>query len=138
MNGRKIIESENYKYFGAILDKNLNLQSHIDNRHKKAAYWIKLQERICIDINLAVADTMQKVMVFPLFLYCSNIHISTSVPQKTRIEKLQHCALKITNGQHSAIAFPAIKMSKISPVQMQCSNVLADSHRTCLRIISVS
>ena len=33
MNGREIIETENYKYLGVTLDKNLNLQNHIDNFH---------------------------------------------------------------------------------------------------------
>ena len=46
MNGEKICETESYKYLGVTLKKNLNLQSHVHNIHKKVASRIKLLGRI--------------------------------------------------------------------------------------------
>ena len=43
---RKISETQNYKYLGVTLDKNLNLQSHVYNIHKKVGSKIKLLGRI--------------------------------------------------------------------------------------------
>ena len=109
MNGEKISETQNYKYLGVTLDKNLNLQSHFDNTHKKVASRIKLLVRIRIDITPAVAETIYKVMILRMFLYCSNISISIPDSQSSKIEKLQHRALKIMNGRHDRITFPTIK-----------------------------
>ena len=51
-------------------------------------------------------------MILPIFLYCSNINISIPDSQDSKIEKLQHRALKIINGRHGRITFPAIKAIK--------------------------
>ena len=51
-------------------------------------------------------------MILPILLYCSNINISIPDSQNLKIEKLQHRALKIINGQHGRITFPAIKAIK--------------------------
>ena len=112
MNGEKICETESYKYLGMTLDKNLNLQSHVHNIHKKVASRIKLLGRIRIDITPVVAETIYKVMILPILLYCSNMKISIPDSQKLKIEKVQHRALKIINGRHGRITFPAIKAIK--------------------------
>ena len=112
MNGEKICETESYKHLGVTLDKNLNLQSHVHNIHKKVASRIKLLGRIRIDITPVVAETIYKVMILPILLYCSNINISIPDSQNLKIEKLQHRALKIINGRHGRITFPAIKAIK--------------------------
>ena len=75
----------------------------------KAASRIKLLGRIRIEITPAVAEMIYKVMILPIFLYCSNINISISDSQNSEIEQLQHHALKIINGRHDRIALPAIK-----------------------------
>ena len=109
----KISETENYKYLGVTLDKNLNLQSYVDNIHMKVASRTKsLGGRIRIDITPAVAETIYKVMILPILLCCSNINISTSDSQNSKIEQSQHRALKIINGRHIRITFPAIKAIK--------------------------
>ena len=73
MNGEKISEIENYKYLGVKLDKKWNLQSHVDNIHKKVASRIKLLGRIRIDITPAVAETIYKVMVLPIYFFIAAI-----------------------------------------------------------------
>ena len=90
----------------------MNLQSHFDNIHKIVASKIKLLGRIQIDITPAAAEMNYKVMILPIFLYCSNINISIPDSQNSKIEKLQHHALKIINGWHGRITFPAIKAIK--------------------------
>ena len=73
MNWKKFSETENYKYLGVTLDKNLNLQSHFDKIHMKMASRIKLLERIRVDITPAVIETIYKVMILPIFLFCCTI-----------------------------------------------------------------
>jgi len=51
-------------------------------------------------------------MILPIFLYCSNLTISIPDSQNSNIEKLQHHALKIINGRHGRITYPAIKAIK--------------------------
>ena len=88
MNGEKISEAENYKYQGAPLNKNLNLQRYVDNIHMKVTSRIKLLGRIRMDITPAVAETIYKVKILPIFLYCSSIKISNSDTQNSKIEQL--------------------------------------------------
>ena len=90
----------------------MNLQSHFDSIQKKVSSRIKLLGRIRIDITPAVAETIYKVMILPIFLYCSNNSISIPDSQSSKIEKLQHRALKIINGRHCRSTFPAVKAIK--------------------------
>ena len=90
----------------------MNVKHHADNLHKKVASRNTLLGRIRIDISSAVAETVYKVMILPIFLYCSNIDISISGFPSSKIEKLQHRALKIINGRQGRITFPAIEAIK--------------------------
>ena len=83
MNGEKISVTENYIYLGVALDRYLNLQSHVENIHMKVASRIKLLGRIRLDITPAVAETIYKVMILPIFLYCSYVNISISDSQNS-------------------------------------------------------
>ena len=81
---------------------------------------IKLLGRIRVDITPAVAETIYKVMILPIFLHYSNINISISDTQNSKIEKSQRRPLKIINGRVGRINFPAIKAIEYK----RCANEL--------------
>ena len=62
--------------------------------HKTTAYRIKLQGRIRKIVHPAVAETLYKATILPIFRYISNTYILMSDSQSSKIEKLQHRALK--------------------------------------------
>ena len=108
MTGQKIVESDRYKYLGIILDKNLNLLSQFDKMYKKVSSRIKLLARVRINISPTTAETIYKVMILPMFLYCSNISIGISDSHKSKLEKLQNRATRIINGHNGKISLPSI------------------------------
>ena len=111
MNGKKTIESENYKHLGVTLGSNMNLQGHIDNVHKNCIQHQIARKHMYIHYS-AVAETIYKVIIVPIFLYYSNVYISILDSQSKKVEKLQHPALKTINRQHDTTTFPTIKDMK--------------------------
>ena len=108
MNNQKIVESDRYEYLGMQLDKNLNLLSQFEKMYKKVSSRIKLLARVRMNISPTTAETIYKIMILPLFLYCSNINIGISDSHKSKLEKLQNRATKIINGHNGKISLPSI------------------------------
>ena len=80
----------------------------MDNIDKEVASRIELLGRIQINYTPAISETIFKVvMILLAFLYSSYINISLSDSQSSKIEKLQHRAIKILIGHHGRITFPA-------------------------------
>ena len=108
MIGQKIVESDRYEYLGITLDKNLNLLGQFEKMYKKVSSRIKLLARVRMNISPATAETIYKVMILPIFLYCSNISIGISDSHKSKLEKLQNRATRIINGHNGKISLPSI------------------------------
>ena len=110
INNQKIVKSDRYEYLGMQLDKNLNMLSQFEKMYKKVSSRIKLLARVHINISPTTAETIYKIMILPIFLYCSNINIGISDSQKSNLEKLQNRATKIINGHNGEISFPSIDL----------------------------
>ena len=93
--GQKIVETDRYEYLGITLDKNLNLLSQFEKMFKKVSSRIKLLARVRMNISPSTAETIYKVMILPILLYCSNINIGMSDSHKAKLEKLQDRVMRI-------------------------------------------
>ena len=82
MNEQSISELQNYEYLDVILDKNLNFDEHLEKTFKKVSSRIKLLSRVRQNINPHTAETMYKVMILPVMLYCCNIFVGMTHSKK--------------------------------------------------------
>ena len=89
MNKQSIFESQNYKYLGVILDKNLNFNEHLEKTYRKVSSRIKLLSRVRQNINPHTAEIIYKVMILPVMLYCCNIFGSIAHLKKHEFESFQ-------------------------------------------------
>ena len=109
MNGQSITESKNYEYLGVTLDKNLNFNEHLEKTFKKISSRIKLLSRVRQNISPYTAETIYKVMILPVMLYCSNVFVGMTQSKKQRFETFQDRAMRIINGNRkSDVKLPRI------------------------------
>lgn len=98
MNGAQITESHSYEYLGVIMDKNLNYLEHLDKIQKKAASRVRLLSRIRHNIGPYTAETIYKMMILPVMLYCSNVDLPNC--HKLKFEDIQNRAMQIVYCVH--------------------------------------
>ena len=78
LHGVKITVSTSYNYLGVLMNKSLPYKEHIEKVLKKANSRVKLLSHIRQDLAPHTAETVYKVMIMPLLLYCNNIFIDMS------------------------------------------------------------
>ena len=87
LQGMKLTVSTFYNYLGVIMDKSLSYKEHIGKVLKKSNSRVKLLSHTRQDLTPHVAETIYKVMILPLLLYCSNVFIDVSPNKKQQSEK---------------------------------------------------
>ena len=108
MNGTQITESHAYEYLGVIMDKNLNYLEHLNKIQKKAASRVRLLSRIRHNIGPYTAETIYKMMILPVMLYCSNIFIDLPNCHKLKFEDIQNRAMQIVYGSINSSEWSSI------------------------------
>ena len=100
---------KNYEYLGVALDKNLNFNEHLEKTIKMISSRIKLLSRVRQNISPYTAETIYKVMILPVMLYCSNVFVGMTQSKKQRFETFQDRAMRIINGNRkSDVKLPRI------------------------------
>jgi len=95
VNGACINNTFVYEYLGLDLDPNLNLTSHFDRIHKKAAGKANLLRSIRSSIDQKCAETIYKTMILPIFTYCRSPGLGWSDTRKSLIKNIEQRSLKI-------------------------------------------
>ena len=112
INQTKITESDAYEYLRVKMDKNLTFSDHLEKTVKKATSRVKLLTRIRHNINPYTAETIYKVTILPILLYCNNVFLHMAPSKKALVENIQKRALKVINGyRHS------VKLEKVSSIR---------------------
>ena len=128
------------------MDKNLNYAEHLENTLKKASARVKLLSRIRQNINPSTAETIYKMMILPVMLYCNNVYLNLSITNQQKFERIQNLALRIINGQQRSVKLPNVnEIRKINCARevFKCLNDIAPmafhnyftrvSHSKCTR-----
>ena len=82
INNTKIAESKEYEYLGVKLDKNLTFSDHFEKTIKKATSRVKLLSRIRHNISPYTAETIYKLTILPILLYCNNVFLQLGTIKK--------------------------------------------------------
>ena len=107
MNGKSVTESKSYENLGVTLDKNLNFNDHLEKTFKKISSRIMLLSRVRQNISPHTAETIYKMMILPVMLYCSNVFVGMPQSKKQRFEAFQDRAMRIINGKGKVMSsFP--------------------------------
>ena len=112
INQTKITESDVYEYLGVKIDKKRTFSDHLEKTVKKATSRVKLLSRIRHNTSPYPAETIHKVTILPILLYCNNVFFHMAPTKKALFENIQKCALKVINGyRHS------VKLEKVSSIR---------------------
>ena len=76
------------------MDKSLNYSSHFDRMYKRMSSRVKLLSKIRYDLSPYVAETIYRMMIFPLMFYCNNVFLGNSI---SRFETIQNRSYKIVH-----------------------------------------
>ena len=87
--------------------------------------WFKLKKHLMVLVYLTLhaAQTIYKVMILPLLVYCNNIFIDMSPHKKHQFEKIQFQCLKIIYGKRNSVKLSSINYITKKCVQLKFSNV---------------
>ena len=123
INQTKITESDAYEYLRVKMDTNLTFSDHLEKTVKKATSRVKLLTRIRHNINPYTAETIYKITILPILLYCSNVFLHMAPSKKALVENIQKRALKVINGyRHSVklekVSIDIIKRNKMCPLEV--------------------
>ena len=108
LNGLKIAESAAYKYLGVMMDKSLTYAEHFEKTLKKASSRVKLLSRIRPNLMPHAAESIYRVMILPLLIYCNNIFRELSPSKKERFKRIQIRSLQIMNGRRNSVKLATI------------------------------
>ena len=112
INQTKITESDVYEYLGVKMDKNLTFSYHLEKTVRKATSRVTLLSRIRHNISPYTVETIYKVTILPILLYCNNVFLHMAPSKKALFENIQKRALKVINGyRHS------VKLEKASSIR---------------------
>ena len=90
-----VSHTSSYQYLGVIMDKSLNYySSHFDRMYKRMSSRVKLLSKIRYDLSPYVAETIYRMMIFPLMFYCNNVFLGNSI---SRFETIQNRSYKIVH-----------------------------------------
>ena len=112
INHSKITESDVYEYLGVKMDKNLTFSDHLEKTIKKATSRVKVLSRIRHYISPYTAETIYKVTILPILLYCNNVFLNMAPSKKALFENIQKRALKVINGNRHSV-----KLEKVSSIR---------------------
>ena len=112
INNTKITESKEYEYLGVKMDKNLTFSDHFEKTIKKATSRVKLLSRIRHNISPYTAETIYKVTILPILLYCNNVFLHMAPSKKMVYENIQRRALKVINGNRDSV-----QLEKVSSIR---------------------
>ena len=84
------------------MDKNLNYSEHLNKTLKKASSRVRLLSRIRHNIGPITAETIYKMMIVPVMLYCSNVFVNLPNCHKQKFEDIQNRAMQIVYGPLSS------------------------------------
>ena len=94
------------------MDKNLTFSDHLEKTIKKTTSRIKLLSRIRHNISPYTAETIYKVTILPILLYCNSVFLHMPPSKKALFENIQKRALKVINdNRHS------VKLEKVSSIR---------------------
>ena len=80
------------------MDKNLTYADHLEKTAKKAISRVKLLSRIRSVISPHTAESIYKVTILPILLYCSNVFLHISPSKQALFEDIQSRATRVING----------------------------------------
>ena len=85
------------------MDRNLTFNDHLEKTIKMAWSRVQLLSRIRHNITPYLAETIYKVAMLPMILYCNNVFLHIAPSKKARFENIQKRALKIINGNRDNV-----------------------------------
>lgn len=83
------------KYLGVIIDKNLNFMEHVSYIGKKIGSKLGVLRRVGVNLTPYMRCVVYKVIVAPLFEYCSTVLLSVSETNLQYLQKLQNRGMRI-------------------------------------------
>ena len=104
--GNPVNDTNCYKYLGVTLDRRLNMTQHMENVFKRASSRIKLLRRIRHNVNPYVEETIYKMMILPVMLYCCNVYVLNPM---SRFQYRQDRAMKtVYNNTKSTTGWKSV------------------------------
>ena len=80
------------------MDKNLTYADHLEEAAKKAISRVKALSGIRSIIRSHTAESIYKVTILPILLYCSNVFLHIPPSKQALLENIQSRAIRVING----------------------------------------
>ena len=119
--GTAIHQTHQYKYLGNVIDPSLNLTENFQNKYKRASGRLRLLGKVRPFLTQKAAKYIYTMMILPLLLYCSLLHLKMTDTQKKSLKSIENRASKLINKCELPSIEDQIK-KKCCVVVRQCLN----------------
>ena len=117
MNDVNLIHSNDVKYLGVLIDKNLNFKPHVEKVCAKVSRTLGVLYRISINTPELILVKLYYALVYPYLTYCNIIWGGASACHLNKIMLLQKRAVRIITSsnylEHSTPLFFKLRILKI-------------------------
>lgn len=140
MNDVNLIYSNDVKYLGVLIDKNLNFKPHVEKICAKVSRTLGVLYRISINTPELILVKLYYALVYPYLTYCNIIWGGASACHLNKIMLLQKRAVRIITGsnylEHSTQLFLKLRILKIVDIYKYLCCMFA--HKNLDKYVSVS
>ena len=109
MNDVNLIHSNDVKYLGVLIDKNLNFKPHVEKVCAKVSRTLGVLYRISINTPELILVKLYYALVYPYLTYCNIIWGGASACHLNKIMLLQKRAVRVITSsnylEHTVLYF---------------------------------
>jgi len=92
-----IHQTHQYKYLGNVIHLSLNLTENFQNKYKRVSGRLQLLGKVRPFLTQKAAKYIYTMMIVPLSLYCSLLHLKMTDTQKKSLKSIENRASKLIN-----------------------------------------
>ena len=122
INERPINHTESYCYLGNQLDPTLNLNNNFEKAYKRASGRVNLLRKMRPYLNTDAAYKIYEMVIVPILLYSTFLHIQTTATQQRKLSSLERRAKDIIGGNRKVCSIETRKKTRISKMVKRCIN----------------
>lgn len=99
MKNTKINHTTTYCYLGNELDPSLTMNHNFEKRYRKASGRLNLLAKMRSFLSVEAAYKIFEMVIVPVLLYSSLIHLQLTATQKRKLESIEERAKRIIGGE---------------------------------------
>ena len=98
LSNETISASSSVRNLGVIMDKNMQMDDHINQVRKSAFYYLNWIHKICPFLTKKTTKSVVRALVISKVNYCNSLLVNLPAKYHDRLQNILHCAARLITG----------------------------------------